>query len=154
MTDFKMAPMSVNPFWGPNAKALIQVKRRGRPSAAPASGGVLLRSVLLTWRCPSGPSFVCSCVCLPCQSGAQLTDCILEPRGQWWRLISSQFLHAGFLHVLSNMLALASLGPKVRDPPFPTHTNGAARRRGDRWNGSLAGRWWAPSTCCPASAPR
>jgi membrane associated rhomboid family serine protease len=31
--------------------------------------------------------------------------------GQWWRLVTSMFLHFGFLHVLLNMLALMQIGP-------------------------------------------
>lgn len=31
--------------------------------------------------------------------------------GAWWRLITSQFLHAGTLHLLVNMLAISALGP-------------------------------------------
>jgi rhomboid protease GluP len=33
--------------------------------------------------------------------------------GAWWRLLTSTFLHFGFLHLLMNMLALYSLGPFV-----------------------------------------
>jgi rhomboid protease GluP len=33
--------------------------------------------------------------------------------GEWWRLVAATFLHFGPLHVLMNMLALASLGPLV-----------------------------------------
>jgi membrane associated rhomboid family serine protease len=32
-------------------------------------------------------------------------------QGEYWRLLTSTFLHFGFLHVLLNMLALAQLGP-------------------------------------------
>ncbi len=38
---------------------------------------------------------------------------VLPPRWQVWRLLSSAFLHAGFLHLLFNTLSLMSLGPPV-----------------------------------------
>ena len=31
-------------------------------------------------------------------------------RGQWWRLLTSMFLHGGFAHLASNMLGLALAG--------------------------------------------
>jgi len=34
-------------------------------------------------------------------------------RGQWWRLLTSMFLHSGFMHLLSNMLGLYSLGVTI-----------------------------------------
>lgn len=39
------------------------------------------------------------------------TAIIIE--GEWWRLISSMFLHIGFLHLLMNMLAILYLGSAV-----------------------------------------
>lgn len=30
--------------------------------------------------------------------------------GEWWRMITSMFLHAGFLHILFNMFSLFYLG--------------------------------------------
>lgn len=34
-------------------------------------------------------------------------------RGEWWRLLSCTFLHAGFLHIGINMMAFAQLGPPL-----------------------------------------
>lgn len=42
------------------------------------------------------------------QWGANGTDTIIH--SQWWRLISSIFLHAGVFHLLANMYALFYLG--------------------------------------------
>ncbi|MFC7685931.1 rhomboid family intramembrane serine protease [Ureibacillus sp. GCM10028918] len=33
--------------------------------------------------------------------------------GQWWRIITSLFLHAGFMHVLFNMFSLFLFGPEL-----------------------------------------
>jgi membrane associated rhomboid family serine protease len=33
--------------------------------------------------------------------------------GQWYRLLTAAFLHAGFVHILSNMFALITLGPQL-----------------------------------------
>ena len=30
--------------------------------------------------------------------------------GQWWRIVSGGFLHAGIMHIAMNMVALAQLG--------------------------------------------
>ncbi|GAF66258.1 hypothetical protein BTS2_3158 [Bacillus sp. TS-2] len=43
--------------------------------------------------------------------GAKYNPLILE--GEWWRLLSSMFLHIGFLHVLMNSIALYFLGTLV-----------------------------------------
>lgn len=43
--------------------------------------------------------------------GAKYNPAIIE--GEWWRLISSMFLHIGFLHLAMNMLALYYLGTAV-----------------------------------------
>lgn len=40
-------------------------------------------------------------------------DNILIENGQWWRIITSMFLHAGFLHVLFNMFSLFLFGPEL-----------------------------------------
>lgn len=44
--------------------------------------------------------------------GAKYNPAIIE-QGEWWRIISSMFLHIGFLHLLMNMLAVYYLGTLV-----------------------------------------
>lgn len=43
--------------------------------------------------------------------GASINFLIAE--GQWWRVVTSMFLHAGFLHVLFNMFSLFLFGPEL-----------------------------------------
>lgn len=43
--------------------------------------------------------------------GAKYNPAILD--GEWWRIITSMFLHVGFLHLFMNMLALFYLGMAV-----------------------------------------
>lgn len=45
------------------------------------------------------------------QYGAKYNPAIID--GQWWRLISSMFLHIGFIHLFMNMLAVFYLGVTV-----------------------------------------
>lgn len=45
------------------------------------------------------------------QFGAKFNPAIIE--GEWWRIVTSMFLHIGFLHLIMNMLALYYLGMMV-----------------------------------------
>jgi len=45
------------------------------------------------------------------ESGAKYNPAIME--GEWWRIVSSMFLHIGALHLFMNMLALYYLGTAV-----------------------------------------
>jgi len=40
--------------------------------------------------------------------GANYAPLVID--GQWWRLITSTFIHGGFIHLLSNMIALLFIG--------------------------------------------
>ena len=43
--------------------------------------------------------------------GISVNGLILE--GEWWRIITSMFLHGGFMHVLFNMFSLFLFGPEL-----------------------------------------
>ncbi|KGP72966.1 rhomboid family protein [Pontibacillus yanchengensis] len=45
------------------------------------------------------------------QYGAKYNPAIVD--GEWWRIVSSMFLHIGFFHIMLNMLALYVLGTAV-----------------------------------------
>ncbi|ETV90797.1 hypothetical protein H310_14466 [Aphanomyces invadans] len=47
------------------------------------------------------------------QMGAQRTDLIFD--GEWWRLLTAMFLHAGLLHLFFNMLGLYQLGVELEN---------------------------------------
>lgn len=44
------------------------------------------------------------------ETGAISAEAII--RGQWWRLLTSSFVHVGLMHILFNMLALYLFGPR------------------------------------------
>jgi len=64
--------------------------------------------------------------------------------GQWWRLITAGFLHAGLLHIGMNMWVLFDLGVQVEE------TYGTSRYLVFYFVstvfGYLASSWWAPGT--------
>jgi rhomboid protease GluP len=47
------------------------------------------------------------------QLGAHVPS--LERAGQWWRLATAVFLHAGLIHAAFNLVALSSIGPQVEE---------------------------------------
>jgi membrane associated rhomboid family serine protease len=68
-------------------------------------GVVPVRSSLLTFGGISAPILL--------RLGARQALLILH--GQWWRLISSVFLHASLLHIAMNMWVLMDIGPVVEE---------------------------------------
>ena len=71
---------------------------------------------LLMWS-SSGLSFRSLAVSFPdsvlIAYGAQLNYLIRSPNNQWWRLITSMFVHIYLLHLVMNMFSLLILGPFV-----------------------------------------
>src|SRR5215510_805425 len=45
--------------------------------------------------------------------GAQLHALISAPNNQWWRVVTSMFVHINLLHLVMNMFSLLILGPFV-----------------------------------------
>jgi membrane associated rhomboid family serine protease len=68
----------------------------------------------------------------------------LVHHGDWWRLITSAFLHGGLLHITFNMLALWWLGAPVE------MVLGRARYLGLYFVSGLAAR---PARCSPIRTP-
>ena len=44
---------------------------------------------------------------------AGLSFNLLIAQGEWWRVVTSMFLHAGFMHLLFNMFSLFLFGPEL-----------------------------------------
>jgi membrane associated rhomboid family serine protease len=79
-----------------------------------ANVAFLVFSLLVQWRLKPGGNALQ--YLLPGPSGkalaiAGLYDHHLVARGQWWRVVTATFLHAGLLHIGFNMYALHQLGP-------------------------------------------
>jgi membrane associated rhomboid family serine protease len=62
--------------------------------------------------------------------------------GEWWRLLTSTFIHMGFLHLLLNMLALALVAPLVER--LVGSAGFTALYLASGLLGSLATVWWSP----------
>ena len=45
--------------------------------------------------------------------GVDRGDLVGVAQGEWYRLLTAAFLHAGLLHLMTNMFALAMLGPQL-----------------------------------------
>lgn len=70
--------------------------------------------------------------------------------GEWWRLITANFLHGGFLHILFNSMSLVHLGPTCEEifgtPRF------VVLYLGTGVCGFLASTYWSSSLSVGASA--
>jgi rhomboid protease GluP len=62
--------------------------------------------------------------------------------GQWWRLVTAMFLHAGLLHIGMNMWCLVDLGPQVESLFSTTKFTVFYLLTGIA--GYLLSLWWAP----------
>ncbi len=69
--------------------------------------------------------------------------------GQWWRLVTAMFLHAGLLHIGMNLWCLIALGPAV-ESLFPT-TKFVVLYLVTGVAGFLLSGWWRPGPSVGAS---
>ena len=67
-----------------------------------SSSGLSIRALLLSFPDPVLIAY-----------GAQLNRLIRAPNNQWWRVITSMFVHIDLLHIVINMFSLLILGPFV-----------------------------------------
>src|ERR1044072_9389708 len=67
-----------------------------------SSSGLSVRSLVLSFPDPVLIAY-----------GAQLNRLIGAPNNQWWRVITSMFVHIDLLHIVINMFSLLILGPFV-----------------------------------------
>lgn len=63
--------------------------------------------------------------------------------GEWWRMLSSAFLHAGLVHVAVNMYALWVVGPLAER--LLGHSGFAVLYTLTAITGAIASLWWNPS---------
>jgi rhomboid protease GluP len=111
--------------------------------------GVFIASVILSMKRGDGSGFLdVSGEVLHAFGGKDRYFTIL--RGQWWRLVTAGFLHAGLFHVLMNSWVLSSLGPHAEE------VFGTARFLViyvvSSVMGFLASLFWSPSLSIGASA--
>ncbi|KAG7824112.1 hypothetical protein KL909_002110 [Ogataea angusta] len=108
-TVFQTKPY-FNPMLGPSSYVQINVGARYLPCMTTITG--YTDNEQLEWPCPNSTSTstdVCSLEEL-CGMGVGFSDG--TPR-QWWRLFTSIFIHAGFIHIIFNLLLQVALGSKV-----------------------------------------
>ncbi|CCH41381.1 Rhomboid family member 1 [Wickerhamomyces ciferrii] len=98
-----------NPMLGPSSNVQIYLGSRFAPCMHSISG--ITDSNEFSWPCPNSTTTdtqVCSLIEL-CNLGENFQG---EPN-QIWRLISAMFLHAGFVHILFNLLLQCTMGLDV-----------------------------------------
>lgn len=102
-----------NPMLGPSTYVIISMGARYVPCMHRIDGITL--DTLIQYPCPNSTSEdtnVCSLAELCSLSGVPIVDDAYAPN-QWYRVVTPIFLHAGFLHILFNMLLQVSVGVTV-----------------------------------------
>ncbi|ODV63936.1 rhomboid family protein [Ascoidea rubescens DSM 1968] len=108
---------SFNPMLGPSSYVQINMGSRFRPCMQEIEGITNVNDILFP--CPNSTTTdtdVCSLSEL-CGMGGLPPNTIDDELGylpdQWWRIITPIFLHAGFIHIISNLLLQILLGADV-----------------------------------------
>ncbi|KAK9364448.1 hypothetical protein V1509DRAFT_636347 [Lipomyces kononenkoae] len=105
---------TLNPMLGPSIYLLINMGARFTPCMHYIAG--VTDVTTNSFPCPSSTTVatnICSLSEL-CGMGG-----VSEDPDQWWRFITAMFLHAGFIHIVANMLLQVQLGGSVeRDIGF------------------------------------
>ncbi|ODQ64451.1 rhomboid-domain-containing protein, partial [Nadsonia fulvescens var. elongata DSM 6958] len=104
---------SFNPMIGPSSYVLINMGARFTPCMHPIKG--ITDDSSINFPCPNSTSLdtnVCTLTELCGMNAMGMgvdAEGTLDPR-QWWRFITSIFLHAGFVHIIFNLLLQLKLG--------------------------------------------
>ena len=102
-----------NPMLGPSTYLMINMGARYAPCMQSIKG--VTNDTTINFPCPNSTTTetnVCSLNELCGLSGIPVKDNIYKPH-QWYRVITPMFLHAGFLHILFNLLLQVTMGASI-----------------------------------------
>lgn len=102
-----------NPMLGPSTYLMINMGARYAPCMQSIKG--ITNDTTINFPCPNSTDTdtnVCSLNELCGLSGIPVKDDVYKPH-QWYRIITPIFLHAGFLHILFNLLLQVTMGASI-----------------------------------------
>lgn len=102
-----------NPMLGPSTYLLINMGARYIPCMHPVER--VTNDMTLNFPCPNSTSIetnVCSLLEICGLSGIKIVNDIYAPN-QWYRVFTPMFLHAGFLHIIFNLLLQLTMGASL-----------------------------------------
>lgn len=102
-----------NPMLGPSTYLIINMGARYVPCMRPILN--ITDDLTINFPCPNSTTTetnVCSLSELCGLSGIPIENGVYEPE-QWYRIITPIFLHAGFLHIIFNLLLQCTMGGSI-----------------------------------------
>lgn len=102
-----------NPMLGPSTYLMINMGARYAPCMQSIKG--ITNDTTINFPCPNSTTTdtnVCSLNELCGLSGVPIKDDAYQPH-QWYRIITPIFLHAGFLHIIFNLLLQVTMGASI-----------------------------------------